>query len=103
MEKFGEFLKSERIKRNLNQSEFGHKIGIIMTDISKIENGKKKFPFNNLVQLSNYLGVNLEKLKEYYVSDILVEEVKKYHCNNNVFMVAESKFNYLKKNNLLQK
>lgn len=36
MATFGEFLRKEREKKELNQSEFGLKIGIIMTDISKI-------------------------------------------------------------------
>ena len=42
MATFGEFLKKEREKKEMNQSDFGQEIGIIMTDVSKIENGRKK-------------------------------------------------------------
>ena len=41
METFGEFLRAERKKRGLNQSEFGQPLGVIMTEISKIENDHK--------------------------------------------------------------
>ena len=41
MATFGEFLRKEREKKGLNQSEFGLKVGLIMTDVSKIENGRK--------------------------------------------------------------
>ena len=33
---FGEFLKKERNKTGLNQSDFGLHFGIIMTDLSKV-------------------------------------------------------------------
>lgn len=56
MATFGEFLRNERHKKGLNQSEFGQPFGIIMTDISKIGTGKKKFPFISLEALATYLG-----------------------------------------------
>ncbi len=62
MATFGEFLRKEREKKGLNQSEFGQKIGIIMTDISKIENGRKKFPFTNLEKLAKFIKKGKLKL-----------------------------------------
>jgi len=99
MATFGEFLKTERAKKGLNQSEFGQAIGIIMTEISKIENGHKKFPFNSLVALSKFLDIDYFELKNLYVADKLVEEVHKYECSDAVFSVAESQSKYLRRKN----
>lgn len=102
MATFSEFLKEERKKKGLNQSEFGQPFGIIMTEISKIENGRKKFPFTNLKALSKFLEVDYFELKNMYVADKLVEEAHKYECSDDVFVVAESQSKYLKNKNVKQ-
>lgn len=99
---FGEFLRTERNRKGLNQSEFGHPLGIIMTDISKIETGKKKFPFSSLEALANFLGMDYSELKNLYVADKLVEEAHKYECSDAVFTVAESQSKYLRNKNVKQ-
>lgn len=102
MATFGEFLRKEREKKEMNQSDFGQEIGIIMTDISKIENGRKKYPFQNLQKLADFIGQELDVLKTLYVADILVEEVHKYKCSDNVFSVAEEQSKYLKNKKVKQ-
>ncbi len=95
MATFREFLKAERKKKGLNQSEFGQPFGIIMTEISKIENGRKKFPFTCLEALAKFLEIDYLKLKNLYVADKLVEEAHKYDCTDAVFSVAENQSKYL--------
>lgn len=102
MATFGEFIRTERNKKGLNQSEFGQPFGIIMTDISKIENGRKKFPFNNLEALAKFLEKDYLELKNLYVADKLVEEAHKYQCSDVVFTVAESQSKYLRNKNVKQ-
>lgn len=102
MATFGEFIRTERNKKGLNQSEFGQPFGIIMTDISKIENGRKKFPFNNLEALAKFLEKDYLELKNLYVADKLVEEAHKYQCSDAVFTVAESQSKYLRNKNVKQ-
>lgn len=102
MATFGEFLRKEREKKELNQSEFGLEIGIIMTDISKIENGRKKFPFQSLEKLANFIEKDIEELKTLFVADILVDEANKYNCSDDVFSVAEEQSKYLKNKNVKQ-
>lgn len=99
---FREFLRTERKKRGLNQSEFGQPFGIIMTEISKIETGKKKFPFASLEALAKFLEIDYLKLKDLYVADKLVEEAHKYQCSDAVFNVAESQSKYLRNKNVKQ-
>lgn len=102
MATFGEFLKKEREQREMNQSDFGQEIGIIMTDISKIENGRKKFPFSHLHKLAEFIQRDIEELKTIYVADILVDEAHKYNCSDKVFSVAEEQSKYLKSKNVSQ-
>ncbi len=102
MATFGEFLRTMRKKKGLNQSEFGQVFGIIMTDISKIENGKKSFPFSHIEALAEFLEMDYSELKNLYVADKLVEEVHKYECSDAVFMVAESQSKYLRSKNAKQ-
>lgn len=102
MATFGEFLRGERNKKGLNQSEFGQSFGIIMTEISKIETGKKKFPFASLEALAEFLGKDYLELKNLYVADKLVEEAHKYNCSDAVFAVAENQSKYLKNKNVKQ-
>ncbi|HBL74574.1 MAG: hypothetical protein A2W90_21025 [Bacteroidetes bacterium GWF2_42_66] len=102
MATFGEFLKKERNKKGLNQSDFGQHFGIIMTDVSKIENGRKKFPSTQLEKLAEFLNIDVVKIKDLFVADILVEEAQKYKCSDAVFSVAESQSRYNKEKNVKQ-
>ncbi|MAX81294.1 MAG: transcriptional regulator [Crocinitomicaceae bacterium] len=102
METFREFLRTERTKRGLNQSEFGQVFGIIMTDISKIETGKKKFPFPSLEDLASFLETDYLELKNLYVAEMLVEEAHKYECTDAVFAVAKNQSKYVRNKNVKQ-
>ncbi|MFV0592943.1 MAG: helix-turn-helix domain-containing protein [Draconibacterium sp.] len=102
MATFGEFIRSERNKRGLNQSDFGLQFGIIMTDMSKIENGRKKFPSGNLEKLAEFLEMDFMTIKNLFVADILVDEAHKYKCSDAVFSVAESQSKYIKEKNVKQ-
>jgi transcriptional regulator with XRE-family HTH domain len=102
MATFGEFLKEERKKKALNQSDFGQLFGIIMTDISKIENGHKKFPYASLEKLSEFLDKDYSEIKNLFVADKLVEEAHKYECSDAVFSIAETQSKYIKNKNVKQ-
>jgi transcriptional regulator with XRE-family HTH domain len=102
MATFGEFLRKERNKKALNQSDFGQLFGIIMTDVSKIENGRKKFPSTQLNKLAEFLNIDVIKIKDLFVADIMVEEAHKYQCSDAVYSVAESQSKYIKEKNIKQ-
>lgn len=102
METFKEFIKSQREKTGLNQSDFGQRLGIIMTDVSKIENGRKKFPFKKLETLASFINIDFELVKNKFVADKIVDEVYKYECTNKVYSVAEKQHNYLLQKNAEQ-
>lgn len=102
MATFGEFLRGERNKKGLNQSEFGQPFGIIMTEISKIETGKKKFPFASLEALAEFLGIDYNAIKDLYFADKFAKEAFQYNCSENVFVVAETQTKYFREINTKQ-
>jgi transcriptional regulator with XRE-family HTH domain len=99
---FGKFLKQEREKMGWTQTDFGAKIGINMTAISKIENNTKQFTAKKLAVLSELFGIELTKIKELYFADKFAKEAYKYDCPETVFNMAEENIKYLKSKNTKQ-
>jgi transcriptional regulator with XRE-family HTH domain len=96
MSTFGEFLRKQRESRDLTQDTFAKTLDLPYTDVSKIERGKKKFPFAKLDALAEFYELEFFKVKELYVADILVEQAHKYQCSESVFAVAEEQAKYVR-------
>lgn len=99
---FGNFIKTEREKRDWTQTEFGAKIGINSSAISRIENGAKKFSISKLKLLAEILQLDFQKINDLFFADKFAREAYKYRCTDNVFTVAEGTATYLKNTNLQQ-
>ena len=69
MTSFGNFIKTEREKREWTQTEFGAKIGINSSAISRIENGTKKFSVSKLKLLSDILKIDTQKVNDLFFAD----------------------------------
>ncbi len=102
MKSFGKFVKSEREKRDWTQTEFGAKIGINSSAISRIENGSKNFSVSKLKLLSDILGIDQQQINDLFFADKFAREANKYRCSDNVFAVAEGTSLYLKNMNSKQ-
>ncbi len=96
MSTFGEFLRKQRESKDLTQDIFARRLDLPYTDVSKIERGKKKFPFMKLEALSEFYELDLNKVKDLFVADILVEQAHKYECSESVFAVAEEQAKYIR-------
>lgn len=96
MSTFGEFLKKQRESQNLTQDRFAKDLDLPYTDVSKIERGKKKFPFSKLQALTAYYSLDFQKIKELFVADILIEQAHKYECSDSVFALAEEQARYIR-------
>lgn len=96
MASFGHFIKTEREKREWTQTEFGAKIGINSSAISRIENGTQKFSKSKLKTLSALLELELQKITDLYFADKFAREAFKYKCSDSVFLVAEATANFIK-------
>ena len=97
---FGDFIKKEREKREWKQTEFGAKIGINSSAISRIENGTQKFSKSKLPELSEIFQINNQVIIDLFFADKFAREANKYKCSATVFSVAEDTSTYLKNKTL---
>ncbi|MGS2765316.1 helix-turn-helix domain-containing protein [Sinomicrobium sp. M5D2P9] len=102
MASFGHFIKTEREKREWTQTEFGAKIGINTSAISRIENGSQKFSRSKLKKLSELFEIELQKVTDLFFADKFAREAFKYKCSDSIFSVAEDTSRYLKSINSKQ-
>jgi len=102
MTSFGHFIKREREKRDWTQTDFGAKIGINSSAISRIENGTKSFSKTKLESLSVVFDIDLQKITDMFFADKFAREAFKYKCSKSVFIVAEDAANYLRNINTKQ-
>lgn len=102
MASFGHFIKLEREKREWTQTEFGAKIGINSSAISRMENGTQKFSISKLKKLSEIFQIETQKVVDLFFADKFAREANKYKCSDSVFTVAEDTSNYLKNINAKQ-
>ena len=102
MASFGEFIKQEREKNSWTQTDFGAKVGINSSAVSRIEHGTKQLSANKLTVLAKLFDIDLSKIKELYFGDKFAREVYKNDCPETVFIVAEETVKYLKTKNAKQ-
>jgi transcriptional regulator with XRE-family HTH domain len=96
MSTFGQFLREEREKRNWTQSDFGKKIGLNTSAVSRIENESQRFSKSKLRSLSNLFKIEEQVIKDLYFADKFAKEAYQYNCSDTIFSVAEQKVKYIK-------
>jgi transcriptional regulator with XRE-family HTH domain len=96
MPTFGHFLRTEREKRNLTQSQFGEKIGLNTSAISRIENESQRFSKSKLKALSELFQIEEQVIKDLYFADKFAREAFQYSCSETIFSVAEQNVKYIK-------
>lgn len=102
MASFGHFIKSERERREWTQTEFGAKIGINSSAISRIENGAQKFSKSKLKLLAILFELESQKITDLFFADKFAREAFKYNCSDSVFAFAKNTSNYIKNINVKQ-
>lgn len=98
MADFGHFIKEEREKHSWTQTEFGAKIGINSSAISRIENGSQKISNSKLGKLSELFQLDLQHIKDLFYADKFAREALDNMCSDKVFTVAEKTSIYIRKN-----
>ena len=48
------------------------------------------------------IKIELDELKTLYVADVLVDEIHKYKCSDEVFSIAEEQVKYIKNKKVKQ-
>ncbi len=92
---FGQYLREHRDSKGLTQDQLARELNIPFTDISKIEHGKKKFPFNKLKEMADFFELDFVIVRDRFGADILVEQALKYGCTEKVFSFAEDRAKYI--------
>ncbi len=62
LEKFGEKVREERLKRGLSQEEFAAKVGVHRTYIGMIERGEKNITLVNIKKIAKAIDLAIDKL-----------------------------------------
>ena len=102
MASFGHFIKTEREKREWTQTEFGAKIRINTSAISRIENGSQKFSKSKLKKIAELFKTDIQTVTDLFFADKFVKEAMKYKCSDSIFSVAEDTANYYRNVNVKQ-
>ena len=102
MTSFGNYIKTEREKREWTQTELGTKIGINTSAICRIENGSQKFSKSKLKKLAELFHTDLQIVTDLFFADKFVKEALKYKCSESIFSVAEDTANYYRNVNVKQ-
>ncbi len=62
LKKFGKNVKIERIKKDLTQEQLSEIMNVSQNYIANIECGKANMSLGKILELSEYIGVNINKL-----------------------------------------
>jgi HTH-type transcriptional regulator, competence development regulator len=101
-EPFGEYIKNLRVENGLTLTQLAAFLGIDSGALSKIENGKKKLDEKILPRIAEKFNLNLENLKNEFISEIIANKIYESNCTNEVLQLAEEKVNYIKQRNAKQ-
>lgn len=96
MSSFGQFLRAEREKRKWTQSEFGEKIGLNISAVSRIENESQRFAKSKLKALSELFQIDDQVMKDLYFADKFAREAFQNSCSETIFSAAEQNVKYIK-------
>jgi transcriptional regulator with XRE-family HTH domain len=99
MSSFGKYIKEKRELLEWTQTEFGAKIGINTSAISRIENGTQKFSKSKLSKLAKLFNESEQIIKDKFFADKFAREAYKYGCSESIFQAAEETSKYLKSHN----
>ncbi len=101
-ETFGEFIKKFRVENEMTLTQLGAKLGVDSGALSKIENGKRKLDEKILPKISEIFKLNLDELKDEFISEQIAYKIYENNCTNNVLSLAEEKVKYIKQKNAKQ-
>lgn len=62
LKKFGKNVKIERIKKDLTQEKLAEIMDVSQNYIANIEGGKENMSLGKVLELSNFIGVNISTL-----------------------------------------
>lgn len=91
---FGEYIRLLRTEKQLTLTQLASKLDLDSANLSKIENGKRDFDEKRLPKLAKIFRLNLNELRNEYVSDQLAKQIYETNCTKQLLKVAEEKAKY---------
>lgn len=101
-ETFGEYIRKLRVENGLTLTQLAAYLGIDSGALSKIENGMKKLDEKVLPKIAEKFNLDLEILKNEFVSEQIAYKIYESNCSNEVLQLTEKKINYIKQRNVKQ-
>ncbi|OQX73054.1 MAG: hypothetical protein B6D61_12995 [Bacteroidetes bacterium 4484_249] len=95
-ESFGEYIRKLRVENELTLTQLAAYLGIDSGALSKIENGKKKLDEKVLPRIAEKFNLDLEILKNEFISEQIAYKIYESNCSTEVLQLAEEKVNYIK-------
>ena len=99
---FGQYIRKLRKQHKLTLTQLAAKLNLDSANLSKIENGKRKFDEKRLRLLAECFDLNLDELKEEYLSEVFAKKLYETNCSSKTLALAEEKVKYLKSKNSKQ-
>ena len=101
-ESFGEFIRKLRKQKKFTLTQLAAKLGIDSGALSKIENSKRKLDEKLLPILADIFDLDLETIKDEYISEKIAYTIYENNCSDKVYKLAEQKVKYIKQNEVKQ-
>jgi len=101
-ESFGEYIRKLRVENRLTLTQLAAYLGIDSGALSKIENGKKKLDEKILPKIAEKFNLDLNFLKNEFISEQIAYKVYESNCTNEVLQLAEEKIKSMKQRNAKQ-
>lgn len=92
----GEYIHDLRIENGFTLTQLGALLGIDSGALSKIENGKKSLDPKCLPKLAKVFSLDVEKLKNEFISEKIAYAIISNSCDEAVLKLAEEKVLYLR-------
>ncbi len=96
----GLFIKRLRKEKGVTLTQLGAILDIDSGLLSKIENGKRKLDEKVLYNFAKEFNLDIEELKNEYLSEIIVRKIYSDNYSTKVLQLAEEKIKYFKQKNV---
>lgn len=93
---FGQYIRKLRMHHHLTLTQLAAKLELDSSNLSKIENSKRRFDEKRLELLAECFDLELDVLKEEYFSEVFANKLYETNCSPKTLALAEEKIKYLK-------
>ncbi len=94
METFGEYIRLLRNRKKMTITQLAAQLDLDSANLSRIENNKRVFDEKRLPKLAVIFDLNLNELREEYLTDRLAQKIYETNCTKQLLKVAEKKAEY---------